>query len=407
MLQGHKLNKGGVKMKGLLRGSAVSFCLLATAQITYGQATGYMSPVGQVGQHTPISSFGQVGGRTTTTSSGYLQSISRGAPPSGPTGGYVGKANYSVDTGVGGGLGQSRSNPSMSSLNQNAALANQMFGKNATTSVLGRVTPRSNASAMDYLIPTFNTRAAAARASNFYRGRTPAAAMLDRDLLLAPKSALGQMASGPRNSLAFQNALVKTGDASGAPAEGDLSGGLGEAGASAIPAGLTPEQRREYKTKQEYQGCLERGDDYMRAKDFHRAKASYERARTIAPDLAAPYCRLFMVTLLMTDYAQSGTFLRLATRRAKTAGEMRMNLSECTPSTEDVRVVARTIAQANLRADTSEAEFVTLAYLSWLLDDTAIMRGELDRAARVSTNSPEANKLRELLLSNAAAQPQS
>lgn len=406
MLQGLKLNKECRKFQGLVGGSAVVICLLGAAaalgQTTGAGSTGYFNPVGQVGQNTPIANLGRVGGRT-TTSTGVLQGMtSRGAPPSAPTGPYLGTPSYGVN--VGGGGAQPRANATLSSLNQNAAMANQLFGRNATTSVLGRVNARPSGSSMDYLVPTFNTRAVAARASSFYRGQTPAAAMLDRNQLLAPKSALAQMASGPRNSRAISQALAEadTGDGAGSSVASTTKPGLGQ-----TPAGLAPAQRQEYRTEQEFRGCLERGDDFMRERDFHRAKASYERAMTISPDLAEPYCRLFLVTLLMTDYAQSGMYLRFATRRAKSATDLHLNPAECTPSVDELKGVARTIGQANLRQDTTEAEFLAMAYLSWLLDDTAIMRDELERSARVSNGNPELVKLRGLLQGAVTARPQS
>ncbi len=406
MLQGLKLNKDRVRIRGLSGGSAVVVCLLWAIGTAEAQQTGYFAPVGQVGNSTTISNFGRVGGRTTSTST-PLQA-GRGAPPPGSVGNYLGRPNFSVTSAIGD--SQNRPGASSSSLNQNAALANQMFGAGASTSVLGRVTPRSTGSATDFLVPTFSSKAAAARASNFYRGQTPAAVMLDRNSLLAPRSALARMASGPRSSMSLQQAMsgdslaVQKGIDGESPSEPESEG----VPALAVPAGLTPNQKREYRTQLEFQGCLERGDDYMRSKDFHKAKASYERARTISPDSAVPYCRLFVASLLMADFAQSGMYLRLATRRAKVAADMRIDPSECTPGLDDLRAIARAIAQANMRADTSEAEFVTLAYLSWLLDDPAIMRSELDRASRIATGTPEAVKLRELLLSaSAPAQPQS
>jgi len=337
--------------------------------------------------------------------------MQRGAPPpqSALGRGYLGQPNYNnVASGAVG--NDHRPNSLLTSLNQNSALANQMFGSQGSTSALGRITPRATGSAMDYLVPTFNPRTYASRMSGMYRGKSPAATMLDRNSLLAPKSALGRMAAGPRNSLALREAINEESadpSATPAPESGLRDIDALDSSAASLPMGMTPIQRREYKMKQELRGCLERGDDYMRARDFHKAKASYERAQTIAPDAAAPYCRLFMASLLMTDYAQAGTYLRLAVRRAKDAGDLRMNPSECTPSVDELRGLARTIGHANMRADTSEAEFVTLAYLSWLLDDTSIMQSELDRAARVGASSPESVRMREMLLSSSTAQSRS
>src|SRR5262249_38725790 len=138
-------------------------------------------------------------------------------------------------------------------------------------------------------------------------------------------------------------------------------------------------------------------DDYMRSGKYVQARASYDRARTLAPDSSSPLCRLYLSYVLTGDMAQAGAALKQAMNRAQTANDIRLNIADVSPTSDDLKNVTRFITQQAGRADANAGEHGALAYLLWVQNDRDIAMLEAQRAAEMAPEAPEIQKLFALL----------
>src|SRR5262249_17989476 len=135
----------------------------------------------------------------------------------------------------------------------------------------------------------------------------------------------------------------------------------------------------------------------------HRPRSCYQRACIIGSDQAAPYLRLFVVSVLLEDPTQAGVYLRQGLRRVHTRDDLNISATECVPSVENFKKIQTSVGQDLLSMSAGATEHVIMAFLSWVLGDLDVARREAQLAAQLAPDRPDIVRFAQLVQGDGAA----